>query len=54
MSQEKYEELIADFDKEVKMIAARSRAENASPIYREARKNRIRSERAGKLCGVRK
>ena len=54
MSPEKYDELIAAFDKEVDMIAACSRAENGSPIYRKARKNRIRSERAGKVRGVRK
>ena len=54
MPPEKFDELIADFDKEVDMIAARFRAENASPIYRKARKNRIRSERAGKVRGVRK
>jgi hypothetical protein len=46
---EKYDELIADFEKELDMVAARRRAENASPIYRKARKNKIRSERAGKL-----
>jgi len=51
---EKYEELIAEFDREVDMIVARSRAETASPIYRKVRKNRIKSERAGKVRGVRK
>ena len=51
MPPEKFDELIADFDKEVDMMAARTRAEAASSIYQRARKNRIRAERAGKLSG---
>ena len=43
-----------DISTDLEALDAKVAARNASPIYRRARKNRIRVERAGKVRGKKK